>query len=239
MFWRLTIAADDFGRFPAHITALIAACFPLMVRDITDKRGEAMLAELVAVDLVRLYEVEGKRYGFFPTWEKYQQRRAKYSKYPQPPASEIICKQMQSNVLEESRSEERGSEESRSDLKPSQTQVSTAEPESGSTEAAAPPDKPAAPEWPEDDRWLLRFLDTEQQAFNGHHLPTLRDPAYWNTLSSAINGIPALGVMQAEFAKMKLWLENHRSRAPTPRGTRRFVANWLEQWAEKERRKRA
>ncbi len=100
MFWRLTTVADDFGRFIAEITALVAMCFALMIREITDKQAEAWLAELVSAGLIRTYTVGGVRYGYFVNWSKYQQTRAQKSKFPEPPAADSACDHLQADVTE-------------------------------------------------------------------------------------------------------------------------------------------
>jgi hypothetical protein len=98
LFWRLTVAADDFGRFNANPSFVYGRCMPL-VASASPKRITEALAELQKADTIRLYEIDGKQYGFFPAWNKYQQTRAKHSKFPQPPTSANICQQMPANVL--------------------------------------------------------------------------------------------------------------------------------------------
>jgi hypothetical protein len=81
-FWRLLLAADDFGRFQADPALVLAACFPRMMETVTRSMCEQMLRECVAVGLITLYEVEGTTYGQFVKADKYFTRRAKHSKYP-------------------------------------------------------------------------------------------------------------------------------------------------------------
>lgn len=88
-FCRLIVVADDYGRMDARATVLRARCFPLKLNQIRDSAVEKWLAALAAVDLVRLYEVDGVRYLEFTTWPDHQQVRAKRSKYPQPPQRPI------------------------------------------------------------------------------------------------------------------------------------------------------
>lgn len=86
LFIRLITEADDFGRFQADACLILASCFPRMVGVVTTKDVEAWYASLEKVDLVRSYVAKnGKKYGYFPTWEAHQQRRNKHSKYPAPP----------------------------------------------------------------------------------------------------------------------------------------------------------
>src|SRR5690606_38590249 len=44
--------------------------------------------KLASVDLIRFYEVDGRRYLYFPTWDKHQRKRARHSKYPAPPSDD-------------------------------------------------------------------------------------------------------------------------------------------------------
>lgn len=90
MFFRLTLVADDFGRFDAEPQILKARCFPRWPdQRLPMKRVVGLYAELEA-ELVTSYVVDGRRYGFFNTWDKHQQRRAKTSKYPDP-SPDNIC----------------------------------------------------------------------------------------------------------------------------------------------------
>jgi|SRR5215472_783091 len=87
LFWRLLTVADDFGRFRAKPTLVRSVCFPLMLDRISEQDVAGWLFELVSVGAIQLYKVNSKEYGWFPEWDRYQQRRAKKSKYPEPPAS--------------------------------------------------------------------------------------------------------------------------------------------------------
>jgi hypothetical protein len=101
MFWRLTTVADDFGRFRADPRVLLANCFPLRVDTWKSEKVAKWLQELVNVDAVSVYEVSGKRYGFFKTWDRHQQRRAAKSKFPDPPlrADASTCMQGHADSL--------------------------------------------------------------------------------------------------------------------------------------------
>lgn len=114
----------------------------------------------------------------------------------------------------------------------------SAAPESDAPEAASEPELSPSAQWPEEERWLLDFLDNEQRAFNGHHLPRLRDHEFWDQLSITTNGLDKAFVQRA-FAEMRIWLKDHPARGPTPKGVRRFVGGWLQRNAERERRQRA
>src|SRR5688572_13661582 len=88
LFWRLVPVADDYGRFDANPMVVRAKCFPLR----TEKRLrvsiiENWMRELVAVDGIRLYSVNGRKFGYFPAWFDSQRRRESRAKFPDPPES--------------------------------------------------------------------------------------------------------------------------------------------------------
>lgn len=98
LFWRLITVADDFGRMPAHVAVVRAACFPMMLHKVKPSDVQSWLDELTKADLVRLYsDADGKPFAFFTTWGKHQRTRAKHSKYP-PPPSDGMCRQMPADV---------------------------------------------------------------------------------------------------------------------------------------------
>lgn len=81
---RLMSVVDDFGRFTAHPSLLRAALYPLKLDTVRDANMERLLALVEQARLVRVYEVDGKR--FLELLDFKQQVRAKESKFPQPPA---------------------------------------------------------------------------------------------------------------------------------------------------------
>ena len=77
----ILLSADDVGLFEA-------TSFKLARRaDIRRESGESFLQMLADVDLIRLYNVGEKRYGFIPRFR--QRLQIKRSKYPSPPLSLI------------------------------------------------------------------------------------------------------------------------------------------------------
>jgi hypothetical protein len=87
---RLITVADDFGRFEAEADILHGLCYPLVSSAPPHRRAtvddvERWREELRAVDMIRLYDVDGKTFGFFVNWEKHQRVRGKTSKWPAPP----------------------------------------------------------------------------------------------------------------------------------------------------------
>jgi uncharacterized phage protein (TIGR02220 family) len=116
LFWRMTLVADDYGRFESDPQVLKARCFPLWPDKRMSAAGVSVLyGELEQAELVKTYVVSGKYYGFFVTWARHQQKRAKHPKYPEPldenvvTASASTCAQMPAYVPEkrEARSEKR------------------------------------------------------------------------------------------------------------------------------------
>lgn len=100
-FYRLIVNCDDFGRFHARPAVLKARLFPLKdsvsLADISSS-----LSKLASLDMVRLYEIDGKPYLYIPSWGQHQSKRAQKSKFPAPDSdlhtSEINGNQMQANV---------------------------------------------------------------------------------------------------------------------------------------------
>ena len=90
LFWRMILIADDFGRFEAEPQVLKAKCFPHWPDAQLNIRRIGRLYNELEAELVTTYVAEGKRYGVFRTWAKYQIVRAKTSKYP-PLTSANIC----------------------------------------------------------------------------------------------------------------------------------------------------
>lgn len=114
LFYRLMVQADDFGRFDARPAIIRAACFPLKLDIVSEQSISSWLIDLVAAELIFIYEINDRRYLQFVKWDRHQQRRASKSKFPdptecskvdthdyvyqQPQSSDINCNQLQSNV---------------------------------------------------------------------------------------------------------------------------------------------
>ena len=82
-FYRLIVNCDDFGRMDARLDILASKLYPLRRTMPTGKIKDALQA-LVKERMVDTYEVNGKPYLQLINWNKYQQIRAKKSKYPAP-----------------------------------------------------------------------------------------------------------------------------------------------------------
>lgn len=83
VFYRALLTADDYGCLDGRPKLLKSDLFPTR-DDVTRKAIEDSLAKLTSTDLLRAYEVSGKPYMLFPTWEKHQRIRRKKQKYPWP-----------------------------------------------------------------------------------------------------------------------------------------------------------
>jgi hypothetical protein len=86
LFWRLTVVADDHGRFDAHPVTVKARCFPVMVDELKTSKVCAWLTEL-SIDHCLFYSVDGRPYGQFRKWAEYQRTYNQKSKFPEPPAT--------------------------------------------------------------------------------------------------------------------------------------------------------
>ena len=91
---------DDYGRGDARPAIIKGICFPLRER-LSNADISKALRELAGMGCVTLYEVDGKPYLCFPTWESHQNIRNKKSRYPGPEdgnlqAIDINCNQLQS-----------------------------------------------------------------------------------------------------------------------------------------------
>lgn len=94
VFWRrLLNRVDDFGRFSAHPELLRASLFPLQLVKVSAQDIDRLLVECEEKGLLYTYTVGAKRLLVMNKWE---QGRAKESKYPEPP--EYICQRMQTYV---------------------------------------------------------------------------------------------------------------------------------------------
>ena len=77
LYVTILLSADDVGLFEATPFRLARRA------DVRREMAEKLLEMLVDSDLVRLYEVDGKRYGFIPRFG--QRLQIKRSRHPHPP----------------------------------------------------------------------------------------------------------------------------------------------------------
>jgi hypothetical protein len=100
---RLITVVDDYGRLDARPSVLRAKCFPLKLAEVSESKIARWLSELIEARLVVVYVGEhGGQFLQFVNWTKYQNVRARESRYPAPPdhliASAINCDQMIADV---------------------------------------------------------------------------------------------------------------------------------------------
>lgn len=83
-FIGLWVASDDAGLFSSHPRHVLADVFP-MREDLTLDDISRVLRELARVNLIHLYEVEGKSFGAVKGWEEHQRiDRPSKSRLPAP-----------------------------------------------------------------------------------------------------------------------------------------------------------
>ncbi len=100
-FYRIIVNCDDYGYLEADPSILRSRCFPRRINEVTDDLICKWLRMLVDRGLVVVFRDDGGLYLRLPSWEKHQQVRAKWRRYPELTdkstvlqTSEIICKQM-------------------------------------------------------------------------------------------------------------------------------------------------
>lgn len=116
VFYRLIVTADDYGCIDGRPVLIKNELFPTR-ENVTRKSVEDAITKLVAVGLLYQYEVDGKPYLAFPTWEKHQRIRNKHRKYPAPPNDIHLsanCCQTPASCQPESESESESELESES-----------------------------------------------------------------------------------------------------------------------------
>lgn len=91
----LIVSVDDYGRGDARPAIIKGRVFPLRDR-VTTKDVEIALHALAAKGCISLYDVGGKSYFWFPSWNKHQRIRNQVPKFPEPPAA--ICGELQQSA---------------------------------------------------------------------------------------------------------------------------------------------
>jgi len=85
-FTRIIMKADDYGRLTGSPKLLRPLLYPLLLDQVRETDLERWIAECEKSGLVRLYDVEGKRYLYIPKFG--QRMRADTSKFPEPPSDD-------------------------------------------------------------------------------------------------------------------------------------------------------
>lgn len=79
---------DDFGRGSAEPDILKGFVFPRR-KSVTEASIKSALDDLEHMGLIRLYDVDGDSYLYFPNWASHQNVRATSSKFPEPTEDNI------------------------------------------------------------------------------------------------------------------------------------------------------
>jgi hypothetical protein len=79
---RLHSVVDDYGRYHANLSLLRAALYPLLLNKVSDSDVAKWLQATEKAGLVRVYEVDGKRY--LEVLKFGQRQRADKSRFPEP-----------------------------------------------------------------------------------------------------------------------------------------------------------
>ena len=74
---------DDFGRGSAEPEIIKGFVFPRR-KSVTEASIKSALDDLARMGLIRLYDVDGDSYLYFPNWASHQNVRATSSKFPDP-----------------------------------------------------------------------------------------------------------------------------------------------------------
>lgn len=82
MFYRLIVSCDDYGCMDARAKILASTLFPL--KDVRVKAVEDALRKFSTLELVTLYEVDGRPFLRLKTWDRHQRVRDSKHKYPTP-----------------------------------------------------------------------------------------------------------------------------------------------------------
>jgi hypothetical protein len=109
LFFRLLVVCDDYGRFNSDPAIVRSVCFPLLADKIKCVRIEKTLDELIRSGIARFYLAEGKVIGELINFTRFQQPRAKKSKFPGPGHEFLrtfvnIREQMRANETQEDHS---------------------------------------------------------------------------------------------------------------------------------------
>jgi len=92
-WWRLTVYADDYGRFEADPEVLLAGLFMRRPLGWTPLKMRKVLEEWTNLEdpVVHLYRVDGddRVYGHAVTWAEHQRERDSKPKFPDPPCGNL------------------------------------------------------------------------------------------------------------------------------------------------------
>lgn len=235
--------ADDEGRLVADVSWLRVVVLGYHPQ-VTDGDVEAALAEVVSAGLVRLYAVDGTRYGAFPSWRDHQRidrprpsmlPPSEASSSPRAPSVEAST-QAPPRAIEPSSSDRRGSEGigSGSDRRGSEgasgsdvrrvlaARASHATEDESVTDTGITPGAPPAAGRPIVFRMPASIVEALDRAPTLGAVERLRDPAWWQAEVRANPGVD----YAAEVLKAEAWLRSNPGRAPKSHHAR-FMHTWL------------
>lgn len=96
LYRRLISVVDDYGRYFGHPGLIRAACYPLKLDKVPEKRVQTLLEELGKTTLIITYEVSGKKYIQI---NNFKQRQRTDSKFPAPCPSQCPSNDGQMTAL--------------------------------------------------------------------------------------------------------------------------------------------
>lgn len=208
-FGRLIVSVDDYGRMDARTAIIRGRLFPLDNHRVTLDDIQAALFRMSEVEMVTLYEVNGKPYLQLTNWDKNQKPRANKSKCPAPDdenavlqTSANICMQTQANApVFDIRNSYSIFDIRNSDLCTEQN---------GDAVSSMPPE-------PEEKPKAVIFLTLNDKS----EYPIFeKQVTEWESL------YPAVDVMQ-QLRAMKGWINANPKQRKTKTGILKFVNAWL------------
>jgi len=192
-WWRLTVAADDYGRFEADPEILLAELMPRKPAGWTPAKMARVIDEWAAGDdpVIHLYRVEGdeRTYGHAITFHEHQRERTSKPKYPDPPCAGMAQKCTMQQLAAKCRESLRSAaySERRSDPRDDlirETRVRGGPPQP----AASPPPLNGFATWPAE--WEPIKAKIEALPWLMKHREWLSDLAWWRTLDEWLTSCP-------------------------------------------------
>lgn len=95
LFYRLIVKVDDFGRYHGEPHLILAQALSNRIAQVSQDDVEHWLSELAAAGLLRRYRSNGRPYIELATFTEHNSPRAAASRFPDPPADDNDCEQVQ------------------------------------------------------------------------------------------------------------------------------------------------
>ncbi len=238
-WWRLTVEADDYGRFEADPDVLLAVLFKRKPHGWVRSRVERSVQEWAKGDdpLVHLYRVHGdsRTYGHVVSWDEHQRERESKPKYPDPPCqnlpqlaarcgeslqvNESVGTQLaisevlsESKVLQTEQVLQRKREEKGGDARGGKRNLGS---EMFSSNSLPP--------------WFCRVLEKSPVFSPLAH----GDAVFWKAMSEAYDPYTWLK-WDEQIQKADAWIAANPQRRP--RALKRFIRNWFERAVDRGRK---